>query len=595
MGIILDFLNSLIPSHIETGNTRLFPTPTNPNPGGYQPKLSMVTPPPDCGSNVKNNNRHHTYIEFAPCSMEIKFITNKPEDIKDTEHNSIFCVPEKISIDEWTKFIKAIIDRYENVKIVRPYIDKAVDIILGRDTEEGDTEENNTDDISEVTKFKNELIDRLNNSIDRYRGGNLAGRDYPDIETFCVDDVYEMIDSVFNKEPIDDGSVDDIDLPEASRKCKERIGFSFYEDYMKIKDSIKDISKDMRDTTKEEQETIDDGSVDDINIDLSEDIRNARGILIDQFAKDQDKEILDWCESAGMRDATKEERETIDKHIKEISEPTGYNFWDALKESKEKKRKEAIKYMHPGIPDIPNEETSNNNGYIIIYKENSMKANGIVKLTNQDVVRSILSIYNGEDVFVVPSCLEPSITDDNEFEFHYIGNYSDTAKTEWENFNKELEFRKTNINMKNGNFEIINTDELILTELREIKEEIKKINDSRHENSEEDLIKICEKLMSDDINKNIEEAISKAEYNPLMTTISTEQMEKQLNELSPRIKSVFEEAGRSINEFGKRYNNPEILMDNLIKKQHPDIANMILNNKPIQSEIIPDVFDIGVK
>jgi len=531
---------------------RFFKEPTN-------PRLVQEDKPALAQNN--QDTKCHTFIEFAPCSMEIKSVNTYTESgVLNCDPANVLYVPSYGLRSHWESFIEEIIGRYERVKKVEPYIQEAVDRLIG-DPEEVAKKYNN----DEVIKFKNELIDRLNNSIDRYRGGNLAGRDYPDIETFCVDDVYEMIDSVFNNVHTVDSSVYDIDLPEASRKCKERIGFSFYEDYMKIKDSIKDISKD-------------------------------------------------------MRDATKEERETIDKHIKEISESTGYNFWDALKESKEKKRKESIKYMHPGIPDIPNEETSNNNGYIIIYKENSMKANGIVKLTNQDVVRSILSIYNGEDVFVVPSCLEPSITDDNEFEFHYIGNYSDTAKTEWENFNKELEFRKTNINMKNGNFEIINTDELILTELREIKEEIKKINDSRHENSEEDLIKICEKLMSDDINKNIEEAIAKAEYNPLMTAISTEQMEKQLNELCPRVKSVFEEAGRTISEFTKIYSKPKldispakadiikqtlfgeeripsediISMDNLIKKQYPDITDTMKLDK-IMPEVCKDVFDISVK
>ena len=39
-------------------------------------------------------------------------------------------------------------------------------------------------------------------------------------------------------------------------------------------------------------------------------------------------ELLKTLEQEPMRDATPEERESIDKYIKSISKPTGINFWD---------------------------------------------------------------------------------------------------------------------------------------------------------------------------------------------------------------------------------------------------------------------------
>lgn len=44
-------------------------------------------------------------------------------------------------------------------------------------------------------EFKNELIRRLNQNANRYHGGTCNGREYPNIETFDVDEVYEIIDS----------------------------------------------------------------------------------------------------------------------------------------------------------------------------------------------------------------------------------------------------------------------------------------------------------------------------------------------------------------------------------------------------------------
>lgn len=45
-------------------------------------------------------------------------------------------------------------------------------------------------------EFRNELIKRLNQNANRYHGGTCNGREYPNIETFDVDEVYEIIDRV---------------------------------------------------------------------------------------------------------------------------------------------------------------------------------------------------------------------------------------------------------------------------------------------------------------------------------------------------------------------------------------------------------------
>lgn len=50
-------------------------------------------------------------------------------------------------------------------------------------------------------EFKNELIRRLNENLKRYYGG------IPDTELFAVDDVYEVIDRVYDGIPEDNGEI----------------------------------------------------------------------------------------------------------------------------------------------------------------------------------------------------------------------------------------------------------------------------------------------------------------------------------------------------------------------------------------------------
>lgn len=57
-------------------------------------------------------------------------------------------------------------------------------------------------------EFRNELIKRLNQNANRYHGGTCNGREYPNreypnIETFDVDEVYEIIDRVYENVPED--------------------------------------------------------------------------------------------------------------------------------------------------------------------------------------------------------------------------------------------------------------------------------------------------------------------------------------------------------------------------------------------------------
>ena len=64
-------------------------------------------------------------------------------------------------------------------------------------------------DISTVAlAFSNELVNRLNNNASRYVGGTCNGHEYPCVETFDVDEVYEIIDRVLKGIPEDDGSCD---------------------------------------------------------------------------------------------------------------------------------------------------------------------------------------------------------------------------------------------------------------------------------------------------------------------------------------------------------------------------------------------------
>ena len=53
-----------------------------------------------------------------------------------------------------------------------------------------------------LTKFKNEIIQKLNNTYNRYTLediNNLFNNKTTDIEFFAVDDVYEIIDELFSK------------------------------------------------------------------------------------------------------------------------------------------------------------------------------------------------------------------------------------------------------------------------------------------------------------------------------------------------------------------------------------------------------------
>lgn len=55
---------------------------------------------------------------------------------------------------------------------------------------------------------RKELISRLNNSANRYHGGKCNDVEYKDVETFDVDEVYEIIDRVWEGVPEDNGEID---------------------------------------------------------------------------------------------------------------------------------------------------------------------------------------------------------------------------------------------------------------------------------------------------------------------------------------------------------------------------------------------------
>lgn len=51
-----------------------------------------------------------------------------------------------------------------------------------------------------VSNIRNELIEKLNENVDRYIGEcSCKGYIYPDNEYFCVDDIYEVIDEVVDR------------------------------------------------------------------------------------------------------------------------------------------------------------------------------------------------------------------------------------------------------------------------------------------------------------------------------------------------------------------------------------------------------------
>lgn len=52
-------------------------------------------------------------------------------------------------------------------------------------------------------EFAKELKHRLDFNLNRYRGGFCNGREFPNVETFDVDEVYECIDRIANGIPED--------------------------------------------------------------------------------------------------------------------------------------------------------------------------------------------------------------------------------------------------------------------------------------------------------------------------------------------------------------------------------------------------------
>ncbi|MBQ0088998.1 MAG: hypothetical protein KBT27_06670 [Prevotellaceae bacterium] len=52
-------------------------------------------------------------------------------------------------------------------------------------------------------EFANELKRRLNFNLNRYHGGFCNGREFPNVETFDVDEVYECIDRILGGIPED--------------------------------------------------------------------------------------------------------------------------------------------------------------------------------------------------------------------------------------------------------------------------------------------------------------------------------------------------------------------------------------------------------
>lgn len=54
-----------------------------------------------------------------------------------------------------------------------------------------------------TVEFRNELIDRLNNNASRCHGGICNGKYFPEVETFDVDEVYEIIDRIYFNQPED--------------------------------------------------------------------------------------------------------------------------------------------------------------------------------------------------------------------------------------------------------------------------------------------------------------------------------------------------------------------------------------------------------
>lgn len=51
-------------------------------------------------------------------------------------------------------------------------------------------------------EFANELKRRLNDNLNRYHGGVCKGREFPNVETFDVDEVYECIDRIIDGMPV---------------------------------------------------------------------------------------------------------------------------------------------------------------------------------------------------------------------------------------------------------------------------------------------------------------------------------------------------------------------------------------------------------
>jgi hypothetical protein len=72
--------------------------------------------------------------------------------------------------------------------------------------DEANGEEFNRQNLSALD-FRNDLVRRLNVNANRYTGGTCNGTEYPEAQTFEVDEVYEIVDRVLRGIPEDDGSV----------------------------------------------------------------------------------------------------------------------------------------------------------------------------------------------------------------------------------------------------------------------------------------------------------------------------------------------------------------------------------------------------
>lgn len=73
--------------------------------------------------------------------------------------------------------------------------------------------------MDKVLEYRNKVVAALNNELNRYVGGECKGRYFPLVETFDVDEVYELLDRVYDKmEKEDKSSV----VENVVRLCEEQ-------------------------------------------------------------------------------------------------------------------------------------------------------------------------------------------------------------------------------------------------------------------------------------------------------------------------------------------------------------------------------------